>query len=169
VLIRTSAKCWIVIVVILTIIIVIGGVIACSRYQVSQPIEISSSSNYDLHGSIYVGGSIGLPGWYPFRAEDTIEDIIKATGGYTGEEVMGKIELYVSFSDEEQQPQKVNINRAENWLLEALPGIGEVTAQTIIDYRDKHGQFDNTYELTRVEGIGIATYEQIKHLITVAD
>jgi len=71
--------------------------------------------------------------------------------------------------EEEQQPQKIDINRAEVWLLKALPGIGEAKAQAIIDYRQQNGAFRSTNELTRVAGIGTATYERIKHLITVAD
>jgi len=71
--------------------------------------------------------------------------------------------------EEEQQPQRIDINRAEVWLLKALPDIGEVKAQAIIDYRQQNGPFRSTNEITRVAGIGTATYERIKHLITVAD
>ena len=69
----------------------------------------------------------------------------------------------------EQEPQKIDINRAEVWLLEALPGIGETLAQRIVDYRQQNGPFQHTNELLKVAGIGTTTYEQIKHLITVAD
>ena len=48
-------------------------------------------------------------------------------------------------------------------------GFGEVKAQAIIDYRHQHGLFHNASELTKVEGISIATCEEIRHLITVAD
>lgn len=68
-----------------------------------------------------------------------------------------------------EQPQKIDINRAEAWLLEALPGIGESKAQAIIDYRQQNGGFKHITEITRVEGIGPAIYEQIKDLITVGD
>lgn len=71
--------------------------------------------------------------------------------------------------EEEQQPQKININRAEVWLLMALPGIGETLAQRIVDYRQQNGPFRHTNELTRVAGIGTATCERIKHLISVSD
>ena len=67
------------------------------------------------------------------------------------------------------QPQKINLNRAEAWLLEALPEIGESRAQAIIDYREQNGPFHNINELIKVEGIGTATYEKIKDRITVAD
>ena len=77
--------------------------------------------------------------------------------------------FYIPQMVEPEPPQRVNINRAEAWLLEALPGIGEVRAQAIINYRRQNGLFHNINELTKVEGIGATTYEQIKHLITVTD
>ena len=48
-------------------------------------------------------------------------------------------------------------------------GLGKVRAQAIIDYRQRNGPFRNISELTKVEDIGTATYEKIKHLISVAD
>jgi comEA protein len=68
-----------------------------------------------------------------------------------------------------EQPQKIDINRAEAWLLEALPGIGESKAQAIIAYRQQNGRFKHIIEVTEVEGIGPAIYEEIKELITVGD
>ena len=58
--------------------------------------------------------------------------------------------------------QKVDINRAPAWLLEALPGIGEVRAQDIINYREQNGPFRTIYELLEVKGIGPATFEQVE-------
>ncbi len=79
------------------------------------------------------------------------------------------LRLYIPSMGEEQEPQKIDINRAEVWLLKALPGIGETLAQRIVDYRQKNGPFRNTAELLKVAGIDSATYEKTKHLITVAD
>jgi competence protein ComEA len=70
---------------------------------------------------------------------------------------------------EGESEQKVDINRAEAWLLQALPGIGEVRARAIVDYRQQNGSFRNINELLEVEGIGMDTYEKIKPLITVAE
>ena len=60
-----------------------------------------------------------------------------------------------------EQPQKIDINRAEAWLLEALTGIGESKAQAIIAYHQQNGGFKHITEITKVEGIGPAIYEQI--------
>ena len=78
-------------------------------------------------------------------------------------------ELYIPREGEEQSPQKIDINRAESWLLEALPGIGEVTAQAIVDYRNENGNFRRIEDLLKVSGIGPGTFEKIKDYITVSD
>jgi competence protein ComEA len=62
---------------------------------------------------------------------------------------------------------KIDINRATQAELESLPGIGPVTAQKIIDYRQTHGPFKDIEEIMDVKGIGPATFEKIKDLITV--
>ena len=64
-------------------------------------------------------------------------------------------------------PGKVNINTAGLAELETLPRIGPVLAQRIIDYRTANGPFATIEDITRVSGIGPATLEQIKDLITV--
>jgi competence protein ComEA len=48
-----------------------------------------------------------------------------------------------------------------------LPGIGPDKAKAIVDYREHHGPFSCTDELTLVSGIGSATYESLREFITV--
>ncbi|MEA3398672.1 MAG: lamin tail domain-containing protein [Patescibacteria group bacterium] len=60
----------------------------------------------------------------------------------------------------------ININAAEINELDALPGIGEIKAQAIIDYRETNGSFSSIEDIINVSGIGDVTYENIKNLIT---
>ena len=63
--------------------------------------------------------------------------------------------------------EKININTASAEMLAQINGIGDVKAQSIIDYRNKNGGFKTTGEIIRVKGIGEKTYENIKEQITV--
>ena len=160
---------WIALTALLVIIIIAAGTIIWLRYPRGQAVEIALSSQEGLKGQVSVSGAISNPGIYPLKAEDSIDTVIRATGGLTSSADLTRLKLHIPYVGEESQPQKVDINRAELWLLELLPGIGHSKAQAIIDYRSRNGPFRNIYELTKVAGIGEATLEKIKNLITVSD
>lgn len=61
----------------------------------------------------------------------------------------------------------VNINKADIQELGTLPGIGDATAQKIVEYRLEHGNFITIEDIKNVSGIGEAKYESIKDFITV--
>jgi competence protein ComEA len=62
---------------------------------------------------------------------------------------------------------KLNLNTATLQELDTLPGIGPVTAQAIIDYRNQNGAFKKIDDVKKVRGIGDSLYNQIKDLITL--
>ena len=72
----------------------------------------------------------------------------------------------VPSADQEPVLFPLNINTAAQNELMTLPGIGEVLAQRILEYREQNGNFSNTAELMNVEGIGSAKLEAILDLIT---
>ena len=121
-------KYWTLIIILLVAIIAIGGIAIWPRYSGSQPIEISIASEQELSGSIYIGGAVNNPGFYPLKAEDSLEALIQATGGTTGNADLSSFRIYIPWVGEQIQPQKIDLNRAEAWLLEALPGIDGVDA-----------------------------------------
>jgi comEA protein len=72
-------------------------------------------------------------------------------------------------NDEIDTTVKININSATREQLEALPRIGPVLAQRIIDYREKHNGFVHIDELRGVSGIGDATLQRIRDQIIVEE
>lgn len=62
---------------------------------------------------------------------------------------------------------KVNINTADESLLQKLDGVGPVLAQRIIEYREEQGGFKNVSDLLMVKGIGEGKYEAIKDHVVV--
>ncbi len=162
-------RTWIIIMFILIAVIAVGAVLIWIKYQPAQLIQITLPSPVEQQGGIYLSGAVSNPGFYPFGTGDSLGALIQAAGGTMARADLDKVRLYVPEAGEEQGPQKVDINRAEARLLEALPGIGETFAQRIVDYRQQNGPFRNTHDLLNVSGIGEATYEHIKDLITVSE
>ncbi|WNB84615.1 helix-hairpin-helix domain-containing protein [Cellulomonas sp. ATA003] len=61
----------------------------------------------------------------------------------------------------------IDINRADLAALDALPGIGPVLAQRILDWRAGNGPFRDVGELVEVAGIGEALLERLRPLVRV--
>jgi len=62
----------------------------------------------------------------------------------------------------------VNLNTATAAQLATIPGVGEKTAERIIEYRQKNGAFKKIEELMNVRGVGEKSFLKMKPLITVA-
>ena len=61
----------------------------------------------------------------------------------------------------------INLNTGSSEELQKLNGVGPVTAQKIIDYREKRGGFKRIEDLMNVSGIGVKTFDKLKDYITV--
>ncbi len=139
---------------------------------------------------VTVAGEVVNPGMYEMTTDDRVNDAIKKAGGFTenayttninlahkledGQYIYvltaehGKIlESEANYNTENEFHGIVNINTATINELCKLPGIGEKTAEKIIEYREKTDGFDSIYELKNIEGIGESKFNKIKFNITV--
>lgn len=157
---------------------------------ISSPDMTNNDTNLDNAeeelSCIYVDidGAVNNPGVYEFTEGDRVIDAINKAGGlkdtaYTkninkarklvdGEKIYifdeGEYTLQDLYNDGNEG--KININTATKDNLMSLPGIGEVYAQRIIDYRNGK-LFSSIEEIKEVQGIGDKIFDKIKDSITI--
>jgi competence protein ComEA len=133
---------------------------------------------------VHVVGAVHRPGLYRFAARSRVADAVVRAGGATRRADLSLINLAAPLADGTQVvvPVKapagagaggtaagptapagpVHLNIATLEQLDTLPGVGPVTAQKILDYRQKHGAFSSLEELDAIPGIGPARIEQLR-------
>ena len=161
-------KIWAAVIAFLILVIGTGTAVILVRMPHSGPIEISLVTTV-TSARVNIGGAVNNPGSYNFTPDETLDSLLQTAGGPAPGADTGNITIFVPLTGTGESVQKVNINTAEIWLLEALPGIGETLAGRIMAYRGTNGPFRNTNELTNVKGISLSLYEQIKGLVTVGN
>jgi competence protein ComEA len=136
---------------------------------------------------IDVAGAVRRPGLYRLREGSRIDDAIAAAGGPTAKAQLDAVNLAAPIADGEQvvvpgrgvagapaatppaagssPSAPLDLNTATAEQLDSLPGIGPVTAQKILDYRQAHGPFHSVAELEGVPGIGPGRLSQLKGLV----
>ena len=162
------------IVLALAALIVAGGALLWHRYSANAPLEIAIVDERS-QVTVYVGGAVNKPGIYRLKAGATVADAIKAAGDTTPDADLNTIDREQLLKRDEgllvpragESPQLVNINTADVWLLNALPEIGEKTAQKIVDYRKQNGPFQRLEDLRDLKLVNDATFGKIKELITL--
>ncbi len=135
---------------------------------------------------VHVVGAVRRPGLYRFPARARIADAVRRAGGATRKANLEAINLAAPLEDGLQVlvPRRVplpaasapsaeepaaaqgplHLNTATLEQLDALPGVGPVTAQKILDYRQEHGPFVSIDDLDAIPGIGPARMEQLRGL-----
>lgn len=68
---------------------------------------------------------------------------------------------------ETSEPEEINVNEAGKSQLMKLPGVGPKTARDIVEYREKHGRFEEVDDLDKVSGIGSVTLGQLRGKVTL--
>jgi competence protein ComEA len=169
----------------LTVVLVLGARHLHSAGTATQaaPVAVAASVRADAGPDlvVHVVGAVHRPGLYRFAARSRVADAVARAGGPTRRADLMLINLAAPLADGTQVvvPVKtataaggagsasapagpVHLNVATLEQLDALPGVGPVTAQKILDYRQKHGAFSSLEELDAIPGIGPARIEQLR-------
>jgi competence protein ComEA len=175
--------------------LVFGAFELIARRPAGRPVELGppplTATPAELR--VYVAGEVGRPGVVTLPQGSIVQDAIDAAGGLSENADPGRLNLAARLTDGQQivvpgagepdaapeagglsalaAPQgpegKVNLNTASAEELEALPGIGPVTAAAIVEYRTTHGSFATIEAIMDVPGIGPKTLQASEDLIEI--
>lgn len=141
-----------------------------------------------------VSGAVNTPGVYRLKQGSRVFEAVQEAGGFLeNADTAGinqasvlsdgeKLQIYTieeaqqmeiqpqEFSDSREKADtngKININTADLAELQEIPGVGEKKAQSIMEYRENCGGFQNIEQLQEVPGIKGKTFDKVKDYITV--
>lgn len=136
-----------------------------------SPIEIPILESRKI--KVYVSGEVKKSGVYELPSDARLIDALSIAGGLAENGTIGDNNLARVLQDGEQinfdnknnplknsgvknlkQSNCININDSDLKQLDALPGVGPVLAQRILDYRESNGRYAEVAQLSNVEGIG---------------
>lgn len=159
---------------------------------VQSPGVVSPSSGAMV--TVDVEGKVRRPGIVILPTGSRVTDALKAAGGVPRRRSLGGLNLAAVLVDGQQivvgakaaagapaagtgtvdgagapavDGAQINLNTATAEQLDTLPGVGPVTAQSILEWREENGGFTSVQELLEVDGIGPATLEKIAPHATV--
>jgi competence protein ComEA len=139
---------------------------------------------------IHVAGAVRRPGVYRLRSGARVDDAVQRAGGATRRADLGGLNLAAELEDGRQvlvperaraagggvatggasapaPGQPVNLNTATLEQLDTLSGIGPLTAQKILDFREERGGFGSIEELGEIPGIGDKRLASLREEVTL--
>ncbi|MGV9778426.1 helix-hairpin-helix domain-containing protein [Streptosporangium sp. NPDC003464] len=135
--------------------------------------------------TVHVTGKVRRAGVITLPAGSRVTDAVQAAGGVRRGAAAGPLNLARKLVDGEQivvgasgpavaapaladpAAAVLDLNAATQQQLEQLPGVGEVLARRIAEYRDSHGGFRTVEQLRDVSGIGDRKYAELKDKVHV--
>ncbi len=173
----------------LLLVLALGGrlLLRPGRASVPPPVRVAAPAHAAPASRLFVHvvGAVRRPGLYRLPEGSRVADAVTRAGGATRKAQLELVNLAARIADGEQVvvPRRgaaaavggaggaaattgpVHLNTATLEQLDTLPGVGPVTAQKILDYRQKHGAFGSVDELDAIPGIGPARLEQVRDLV----
>jgi competence protein ComEA len=143
---------------------------------------------------IHVAGAVRRPGVYRLRSGSRVDDAVQRAGGATRRADLGGLNLAAELEDGRQvlvperarggggvataagsgatasapaPGQPLNLNTATLEQLDTLSGIGPLTAQKILDWREERGGFGSIEELGEIPGIGDKRLASLREEVTL--
>jgi competence protein ComEA len=150
----------------------------------AAPVEASLPTATKLVVSVV--GKVSSPGLVTVPAGSRVADALAAAGGAVPGTDLHGLNLARRLADGEQlavgvpvsaaepaQPgsgapaAKLDLNTAGLEQLDTLPGVGEVTAKRIVEWRTRHGRFSTIEQLRDIDGIGPSKYSKLRDQVSV--
>jgi competence protein ComEA len=141
---------------------------------------------------VHVAGAVRRPGVYELESGARVDDAVARAGGATRRADLGGLNLAAEVEDGRQvlvprrvavggaggaaaggaaaapaEGQPLNLNTATLEQLDELSGIGPVTAQKIVDFREERGGFGSVEELGEIPGIGDVRLAALRAEVTL--
>mgnify|MGYP003293840670 CR=1 FL=1 len=167
--------------VIVAFIVIIGFLVIDPELQVNntETVEVADAST--TKGKYSIEGEVNKPGTYSFNDTPTMDDLISAAGGLTGnadartyyttyELTAGKTYFIASTYESSDlcgssELEKANINTDDAETLSEVNGLSKTVASSIVSYRQEKGDYKCLEDLLDVYGIGNATYRKIRNYV----
>ena len=158
-----------------------GAVTSFSSGGGGKGLTVDSNSGGDV--VVDVTGAVARPGVYRLPAGSRVTDAVQRAGGASGGALLEAINLAARLADGQQvvvpkrapgggslaaagpaaeEDGPISLGTATVEQLDTIDGIGPVTAQDIIEFRDEHGGLSSIDQLDQVSGIGPATMEALR-------
>ena len=177
-------------VVLVVVLALAGRMLLRPRHPaVPPPVRVAAPAAASRPAKLFVDvvGAVRRPGVYRVPEGARVAQAVARAGGPTPNAQLELVNLAARVADGEQVvvPRRgaagpmsavaggagsapagpVHLNSATLEQLDALPGVGPVTAQKILDYRQQHGGFGSVDELDAVPGIGPARLADLRGLV----
>jgi competence protein ComEA len=167
-----------------------GGTSTYAAYSSTDESKSESESNFSVEGSggdvvVDVTGAVAKPGVYRLPEGSRVDEAVQRAGGATGKAELDSLNLAARLADGQQVvvPERVpgappgvpagagigaeedgpiSLSTATAAELDTIDGIGPVTAEDIIKFREEHGGLSSVDQLDQISGIGPATMEALR-------
>lgn len=161
-----------------------------------QEVKKDENNIHNKEITVYVSGAVNKPGIVTLNEGDRLATAVEKVGGTTKKADLNGINMAIKLKDEmhyiiprigevvkdsasevvsdgnfnqseSSKTSQININTATIEELDKLPGVGEATANKIVNHRSESGEFKSIEEIKNVNGIGDKKFEEMKNLICV--